>query len=107
MAAAEPHVDGDDVEEPAPGSVVLPEKGVLAKRWEQRGLIREHMREHKKLLSWPSSLTTAVASKVALKLNRHVIADLLSEWGKVSSEPKAPPIAWLKQEAAQGLASSS
>ena len=76
-----------------------PAKGLLAARWEQRAMVREQMRQNKKLLLWPSPVTTGVASQNSLKLNRYIIYDVLEEWGKVCEEPVAPPIGWLRQEA--------
>ena len=100
MAAAIVPYDQDGADDAEPETLVkLPEKGVLAKRWEQRALIRESVRSNKKLLLWPSQLTTGVASQAALKINRMAIADLISEWGAVCTEPRAPPVQWLREEA--------
>ena len=102
-AAVVPYdTDGQDDAEEAP-PVRLPEKGTLARRWEQREMIRECVRSNKKLLLWPTQLTTGVASQAALKLNRMVIADLISEWGAVCKEPRAPPVQWLREEAPTNL----
>ena len=103
-AAANPVLaicDRDEDEEQASqsGRPPWPAKGLLADRWEKRPLVREQMRLNKKLLLWPSPVTTGVASQASLKLNRYIIYDVLEEWGKVCEEPVAPPIGWLRQEA--------
>ena len=80
-------------------AAATPEKGALYAAWESRPLIREQLRCNKKLLVWPSVQTTGVASMAALKCNRLVIADVINVWGKFCSEPKSPPVAWLRSEA--------
>ena len=93
IVAAEPEPEADEV------GVEMPAKGALMRRWEDRALIREQVRAHKRLLMWPSAELTGVASQASLKLNRFAIADILVEWGKTCKEPKAPPIGWLRDEA--------
>ena len=80
-------------------AVAWPEKGLLAKCWEARSLVREQLRAHKKLLLWPSAISTGVANQASLKLNRYIIADIIKIWSASCGEPQPPPVAWLRQEA--------
>ena len=79
-----------------------PQKDQLARRWEGRAVLREQMRAEKRLLVWPSKATTGVASLASLRMNRFAIADIVAEWASVCSEPRSPPIAWIRQEAGLG-----
>ena len=93
-----------DVEEEGNSALaeVWPEKSLLAKRWDERAVLREYFRCHNRLLAWPSPAMTGSATLPALMLNRFVIYDIIKEWSSVCKEPRAPPIAWLRQEARQG-----
>ena len=82
-----------------PGS--WPEKGKLARLWEESSLIRETVRAHGKLFLWPSAKHSGVVSKVSLRLNRFVIQRLLEIWVPYSSGPKSPPIGWIREEAGE------
>ena len=99
MGGVDEEEEEEEAEPAADQGKLWPPKGLLANRWEQRPLIREQLRSEKKLLLWPAKVTIGVASQASLKLNRYVVADILTEWGKISEEPVAPPIGWLRQEA--------
>ena len=77
----------------------FPPKGDLAKAWDANAFIREQMRAHSKLLTWPSAASTGVANKTSLKLNRFQIQILIEMWTSISNSPKSPPIWWIQQEA--------
>ena len=78
--------------------VQLPEPGELASRWDANVDIRQAMRDNKKLLVWPSVVTTGVASLKSLSLNRLVVSEVVHVWSGVS-DAKSPPIGWLRDEA--------
>ncbi|CAE7310973.1 Zan [Symbiodinium sp. KB8] len=92
--------DADAIEEAGEAviEVVLPPPGQLAKAWENNALIRQQMRDGRKLLSWPSRVTIGAASQQALVLNRTVIMILVEQWGAVCAEPKSVPIKWMRDE---------
>ena len=92
-------VDGEVSDHGDHGDVAWPEEGRLAQRWEARLCLRERMRSEHKLLLWPCKKMVGAASIPALCLNRFAIADILLEWCPCSSEPKSPPIEWLRREA--------
>ena len=89
---------GDD-SEPETTTGPWPEKGRLATRLEGRLMVREQIRDAKKLLEWPTPKTCGVASLQALKLNRFIIGDVIAVWAETCRQPKSPPIGWLRQEA--------
>ena len=102
MAAAGPEVvdaAGSEPEDEGSLHVAWPEDGSLASRWEERAAIREQLRCSKRLLAWPSKVTIGVSNQSSLKLNKHTIVDLLNVWATTCTEPKAPPIQWIKKEA--------
>ena len=75
-----------------------PQKHALSQKWDSHQLIREQMRQHQKLLLWPSPALTGAANKSTLKLNRFAIQSILELWTEFSDTPKAPPIGWFRQE---------
>lgn len=75
-----------------------PTKHALAKTWDSTDLVREQLRCHSKLLTWPSPAATGVANKKSLKLNRFIMMPLMKAWVEHSNLPKSPPIGWLRQE---------
>lgn len=76
-----------------------PTRHELASVWEENGSVRNALRQHGKILLWPSVQTTGVGTVAALRLNPTAVADALEIWASHSSTPKSPPIHWLKDEA--------
>lgn len=88
-------------EEQAAGA--WPTKHALAKAWDASDLVREQLRSHSKLLTWPNPAATGVANKKSLRINRFVMMPLMRAWVDHSSLPKSPPIGWIRQEVARLL----
>ena len=75
-----------------------PPKHELARAWDASDLVREQLRSHSKLLTWPNPAATGVANKKSLKLNRFVMMPLMRAWVDCSALPKSPPINWIREE---------
>ena len=90
--AAEPGEQEDAIQ------VILPAAGHLASSWEHNPLVRQQMRDGKKLLAWTSRVTIGAANQASLVLNRTVIMILIDVWGGVCQEPKSVPIRWVRDE---------
>ena len=81
-------------------TTVWPEKGLLAKAFEEDTQVRNLFRQNKgHLLSWPSPELVGVASLKALALNVTVVKLALRIWGLSTPTPKAMSVDWLKKEA--------
>ena len=83
----------DDVDED-----LWPETSLLATRWEKNDVVRRIYRSRKKLLLW-SEKKQNICTMETLAPNRQAVFDAFEIWAPTISEPKSPPISWLKSEA--------
>jgi hypothetical protein len=77
---------------------VLPADVSLAQLWELDNLVRQRVRENKKLLKWKSPQLTGVASAEAAALNSAVLLNVASWWVPRQEMPCSMPIEVVRKQ---------
>ena len=82
----------------APRPVILPADVSLAQLWELDSLVRQRVRETKKLLKWKSQKLTGIASAEAAALNSAVLMNVASWWVPRQEMPCSMPIQVVRKQ---------
>ena len=85
----------------AKAAPTLPEKGALAKAWENEACLRQRILcdSHPHLTRWKDQQSIGIASTAAMALNARVLEVLAKVWAPLQAFPKPVPVGYLRREA--------